>query len=68
MYNSTTIKNLAIALEAVSRVGGSWSQIEVFDGITKLLNNEIKSAEEQNAKHITEPTPTSPSLTDEIPF
>lgn len=69
MSNSLVIKNLSIALEAISRVGGSWSQIELFDGIVKLLKAEIKLAEEENTKPITAQTPpTTDPNNDEIPF
>lgn len=62
------IKNLSIALEALSRIGGSWSHIELFDGITKLLKTEIKTAEKENEEP---PPPARPAIAtpdDDIPF
>jgi hypothetical protein len=61
------IKNLSIALEALSRIGGAWPAIELHNGIARLLKIEIAEAEEEKQKPII-PKPTQLSHLDDIPF
>jgi hypothetical protein len=62
------IKNLSFALEALSRIGGSWSHIELFDSVTKLLKTEITAEEKENERPISPARPAKPTIDDDIPF
>lgn len=58
MHNSMAIKNLAIALEALSRINGANYS---FARVERLLGNEIQKAED--------PPPQPPTTSnDDIPF
>ncbi len=63
------IKNLSIALEALSRIPGS--TLFSYD-IGKLLEEEIRQYKEKKEKETQwprqRPAPTAPNLDDEIPF
>ena len=63
---TTRIKNLSIALEALSRFQTS-GYPNPFERVQELLEKEISTFEKENQAHKPAPTPTEPS-TDDIPF
>jgi hypothetical protein len=69
MNNSLVIKNLAFALEALSRIGGSRDQLELCNEVSKLLKTEIKLSKAENTTPIS-PLPPLPQTDnyDDIPF
>ncbi len=62
MTNSLAIKNLSIALEALSRINGAK---DTFVAIHELLLHEVEEAHKENHP-IQTYTPTNPD--DDIPF
>lgn len=68
MDATARIKNLSFALEALSRIGGSWNHIELFDNVTKLLKAEIKIAEKENEEPLPPAQPAATTSDDDIPF
>lgn len=64
------IKELSIALEALSRIQG-YEVARHFSNVSDLLEKEIKTAQEQQKQdEIVETSPPKPSRTDDddIPF
>lgn len=59
------IKNLAIAMEALSRIGGRFRVDDALDRIERLLQKTISRLETED---VLEPAPTPSNLNDEIPF
>jgi hypothetical protein len=64
MHNSLAIKNLAIALEALSRINAATT---LYYRVESLLEKEINRATLENEEPRT-PPPAPPNLDDEIPF
>lgn len=62
------IKNLSIALEALSRIGGSWSHVNLFDDVTKLLTTEIEACKKENQEPIPPAWSAATTPDDDIPF
>lgn len=58
------IKELAIALEALSRIQADYSN---YSGVNDLLNKAIKEAQEQNERLTPPPSPQL-NTADDIPF
>jgi hypothetical protein len=63
--NSLAIKNLAIALEALSRIHGVAT---AYYRVESLLDQEINQATLENGEPRTPPSPTPVNLDDDIPF
>ena len=65
-YQTSMIKDLSIALEALTRVQSVGDE---FERVKDLLKDAIKAQEKDNAKiYLAERTPTKTNPDDEIPF
>jgi len=63
------IKNLSIALEALSRIALGDGRYNHFARIEELLDDAIKEAQKEiQWPHRARPASTPPNLEDEIPF
>lgn len=65
---TTRVKNLSIALEALSRINNEGSP-QLYDSIETALNNEIEALWKEQAKTAMPPArPAIPTPDDDIPF
>lgn len=62
---TANIKNLAIALEALSRIPGV---LEISEDVRQLLKQEVRDAQRKDATTVNKPQYTESSYEDRIPF